>query len=533
MLEGTPRQAGKSSQVLQAIQDVLTANNTPVSCGSGNMPSSTISRQRARGRRSPLGRVCRVDGGSTGKIASCRKTGTNYSLETPADVKKGYGGSSKTRSSRAGEDLVENLNSALRALGSTPSRVMVSDVASPIPMRSLDANEMNPSPISMNERDGRRIVDVNEKSIDGERFVKLQRKHRELVDECTEMEARMLKTQQTEEKLYSTMMKYSNELEDMRKERSDFEAELQKLGEEKKLKQLDVDDLERARDAKLSALQEELSMLQEKKNMLSSEMEKLNEEMNSSRLVKQQLEGEIREKRQEIQHAEETLAKRKEEVHNLEIKYQNTHKELIDAEERKREAEKEASMAVLSAQRSAEAMAAAESLVEEGHRLAEEHSSRASVAQKEWEEAEKRLGDVQCALIEASARLEAKRTMLLSGVESLSGSMASRHDHAVETVKQSIQQQENLLYQLVQTNEEKLKEYKALCKKIEDKSFEYSSLSESRCTQDNLIKDIEEENARIVKQLRVEQAVAEDANRKRKDAEAALEESLKEIDRYA
>eukprot|EP00889_Picochlorum_renovo_P005863 jgi/Picre1/32893/NNA_008222.t1 len=53
-----------------------------------------------------------------------------------------------------------------------------------------------------------------------------------------------------------------------------------------------------------------------------------------------------------------------------------------------------------------------EGLTSEGCFLVEDQSHRAAIAQEEWERAEQRLGEIQSEIVESSARLEAKRSML-------------------------------------------------------------------------------------------------------------------------
>jgi len=111
-----------------------------------------------------------------------------------------------------------------------------------------------------------------------------------------------------------------------------------------------------------------------------------------------------------------------------------------------------------------------EGLTSEGCFLVEDQSHRAAIAQEEWERAEQRLGEIQSEIVESSARLEAKRSMLREMDRSLAPYVQAVEGGGVADcshIVQDIEKQRVLLNELERANTMKFEEAIALGKHIE------------------------------------------------------------------
>lgn len=363
---------------------------------------------------------------------------------------------STTSTSLAHDALLTNLNSALKALGGTPlharsSNKFISEIdedvssriMSPIlPMQSLE-DELQNSPVHS-----------------ADKVMKMQEKHSQLVQQCAELERhvidaenkhvslhkKLVDTQGEIQKLRQEKTLVSDSLERVSKEHDDHGQKLESLREECKKQRTVLEDIESRVHLATDSLHcledskaEHIDALEHVKDLVKSKkkkIKKLDRVIDEKKMSIKELGGKQNALREEIKDA----ATVKDELLDLAAKAQQ---ELHEIEETKKRLDL---------------------LSSEGFFLVEDQSKKATLAQEQWEKAEERLGEIETQLVEASARLEAKKAM----IRELEESWIDRVD--VENVKhggEEFRSQVLLLRQLRETTAAKLKERMKLTEEIE------------------------------------------------------------------
>lgn len=148
-----------------------------------------------------------------------------------------------------GDELLENLNSALRALGSTPSKVCLK---SPIPvMQSLDDDKSVSGPVYSTPRSATRTVGLEFSFIDGttppdsaRKLMDLQQKHSSLLNDCAELETQVLKAEKRRESLHNQLVELDSDVKTMKQVKESIESDIKDLESCEGVKKKDLDALD-------------------------------------------------------------------------------------------------------------------------------------------------------------------------------------------------------------------------------------------------------------------------------------------------
>lgn len=468
------------------------------------------------------------------KPVSHRLKSPGYSVTPPSSGSRSmrrrnmvpsFSGTPGRRRQSAGDDLVENLNSALRALGSTPSRL---GIESPMPMKSLDA-DMNK--INLDSPTNRRVSIRHdpydeEGGLMSEKIVRLQQKHARLLQETADMEMKMIKTEERRDVIEQGLKKRNEEMKSMSSKVGELQQNLLNLEEEKQ--------------ARIQKLDEHIGTKQRQMNDLENSLKEMTFERDS---MKRQIETALREKNlvlEEVQHVIAEVERSRATLSEINSSVAEADKKLREVESRRMKVEQEVAAAETAAKESAQARAVTEDLVAEGYALADEQAIRAADAQKKWEEAEMRLSEVQSALVEANARLEERRNMIKEAEAAHVGvKECQTGERKLADLQESIRQQQSLYDKLVTLNDEKLEEYKKLTSCIEKSSVELDADQESKVEKSKefiqmqkIISQMEVQNQDMKTSVAASQIQLDQCMKEKGDAEKALKEALAEIERY-
>lgn len=458
-----------------------------------------------------------------------RTGGQQSNKSTPSRFRYGSG-------QRASDELVENLNSALRALGGTPSKLDIGSY-SPVPaMQSLDimGSPRTPGDASSSlkktvgdddRRNGALVIEspVSERgvgllsespSFKGMKHVMdLQEKHGKLLQECSDLEKQVALAEKRIRESDKKVEKNAREMKKMQESIQNVQNRLEELEDEEALRQGDIKNLDDAikdKESILSSLVYDVDRLWSKKSMLENEVQNAQDNVNSlvSKLdVLHATAREVEQMEKERDDIKNAITLLKEEEKKI---AESTKEHQLVAEEANRSMEK-----------SVDEMIQAEE-------MAESHRVRALRAKEEWEKYAMKSKEVQCELVEASARLEAKRAMIQD-------SAAAAHitqERVVQSreLELKIKEQQILLEQLENSNRVKLEESKKLSARLAQlKQDDDGSLHNDNERVDHTF--LEEENRALKLKVEGYEQVVEDLEQSRNAMEASLQEALMEIER--
>ena len=375
----------------------------------------------------------------------------------------GISGTTTTSASLAHEALLTNLNSALKALGGTPLNarssnrfitdieedVVSSRMLSPIqPMQSLE-DEVQGSPSQ-----GLSVLGSADK------VMKMQQRHSQLVQQVAELERSVLEAESKRESLHNKLMKTESELQKLREEKKSVSDAVSTVSREYKSRQVDLETLvleikKKESDlvdleARIRQATSSLDLLEESKLEQSDALEHLKDLVKSKKKKIKKLDGAIEDKNLGIQ-----------ELESKEMKLQG---DILEAVKKKDELLVLVAKSQRELQESEDTMKRLECLSSEGYVLVEDQSRKATLAQEKWEEAEQRLGEIESQLVEASARLEAKKAMIQELEDSW---MNSIDDVNTTDDKREARNQVLLLRQLKETTAAMLEKREKLTQEVE------------------------------------------------------------------
>lgn len=466
------------------------------------------------------------------------RTGQQSNGSTPSRFRFGSG-------QRTSDELVDNLNSALRALGGTPSKLDIGSY-SPVPaMQSLDitgsalGSPRTPGDASSSltksvsvgsgddydERGGALLIESpgsmehgvgllsESPSVKGMRHVMdLQEKHRKLLQKCSILENQALQAEKRVTDSDKRVEKNACEMEKMQESIRDVQNRLEELEDEETVRQVDMkrlDDAIKGKESVLRSLQFDVDKLKSKKMTLENEVEQAQEDVSS--LVS----------KLDVLHA---TAREVDQMENERFEIKKSILVLKEEENQIAESMKEYQHMVEEANRSMEKSVDEMIRAEE---TAESHHVRALRAKEEWETYAMKSKEVQCELVEASARLEAKRAM----IQDSAAAAKINQERVVQSceLEQKINEQQILLEQLENSNRIKLEESKTLSARlVQLKQEEEKSLHKDIKQLDHAL---EEENRALKLKIECHDQVVKDLEQSRNDMEASLQEALKEIER--
>lgn len=383
-------------------------------------------------------------------------------------------GTLTSSTSLAHEALLTNLNSALRALGGTPLHARSSNkfitsmedesssrVLSPIqPMQSLDEEISSPS--------------VNSAG----KVMKMQEKHSQLVEQCAALEAQLMKSENKCESLDKKLIQTDCEIQKLREEKKSVGIALKTLSNQYEERARDVQKLHSQYDQKES----ELLDLEERIGMATNTLHQLEESQVGSMNALERLKSSLKSRKKKITKLDSIIDEKKASINELTRRCTSLQEELTEASEKKNEVVRLALKARQDLDECEESAKRLECLSSEGYVLIEDQSRKATMAQKKWEEAEERLGEIESQLVEASARLEEKKAM----IRDLENYCIS--DDAVENLgedKNGIRSQVLLLRQLKETTATKVEESMRLTREIEQLRKEKVKLQQIDASSDD------------------------------------------------
>ena len=437
---------------------------------------------------------------------------------------------------RASDELVENLNSALRALGGTPSKLDIGSY-SPVPaMQSLDiissprtpgdaSSSLKKSAAGDERRSGALVIEspVSERgvgllsespAVKGMRHVMdLQEKHGKLLQECSDLEKQIALAEKRIRESDKRVEKNAREMEQMHRNIRELQNQLEKLKDDEALRQGDLKNLEDAikdKQSILNSLLYDVDRLLREKSMLENEVQNAQENVNSLVSKLDFLHATAREAEQ--------MEKERDDINNNIILLKEEEKKIAESTKEHQLMAEEANRSM---EKSVDEMIQAEE-------MAESHRVKALRAKEDWEKYAMRSKEVQCELVEASARLEAKRAMIQD-------SAAAAHINQERVVQSrelelKIKEQKILLEQLENSNRVKLEESKALSARLAQlKQDDDRSLHNDNKQVDPGL--LEEENRALKLKVEGYEQVVKDLEQSRNAMEASLQEALKEIER--
>lgn len=401
-----------------------------------------------------------------------------------SSYKYSRGGTSTSAGSSlsVGDELLENLNSALRALGSTPSKVCFKSPISPIPvMQSLDDDTSETGPVYSTPGPEARSVSLKSPCADAmpgvaapdsaKKLMDLQQKHSSLLNECAELETQVLKAEKRRETLHSQLVELDLDVKGMKQVKQRLESDIKDLESCEDVKKKDMDALDnvmKEREARLYDVEKEIQEARDRLGETESQIEHAQREKRSIESSIDILEKQLDEARARLDDMEDQIEKKQAKVEDLALTFNGLQQSVLEATSRRDEFNQAAQKAEDKIRDAEETVRKLEGLTSEGCFLVEDQSHRAAIAQEEWERAEQWLGEIQCEIVESSARLEAKRSMLREMDRSL-----APYVQAVEGVAdcshivQDIEKQRVLLKELERANALKYEEAIALGKQIE------------------------------------------------------------------
>lgn len=379
-----------------------------------------------------------------------------------------------------GDELLENLNSALRALGSTPSKVCLKSPISPIPvMQSLEDDTRETGPVYSTPRAEARSVSLRSPCADvappdsAKKLMDLQQKHSSLLNECAELETQVLKAEKRRETLHGQLVELDSDVKNMKQEKQRLESDIKDLESCEEVKKKDLDalgDVVKEREARLYDVEREIREARDRLGETESHIEHAQREKCSIESSIEVLEKQMEEARARLDDMENEIEKKKAMVEDLTLKYNGLQESVMEATSRKDELNQAAQKAEDKIRDAEETVRKLEGLTSEGCFLVEDQSHKAAIAQEEWERAEQRLGEIQSEIVESSARLEAKRSMLREMDRSLAPYVQAVEGGGVADcshIVQDIEKQRVLLNELERANTLKFEEAIALGKHIE------------------------------------------------------------------
>ena len=481
--------------------------------------------------------------------SSLERTRRMHSYGSTSKFATSGAASSATRTSSTGfshgEALLLNLDSALRALESTPkSRFSdslrnrsekLSDV-SPIPvMKSLDDDGEGQYSTPVRQRESwsaspsplHSLSLVANEDSPADRMMRLQQNHSALVNDCAQLEANVLKAEQKRDMLHKKIMTLDTDINRLKDEKSDIEATIDYMRREYESKTADM----RSLDQLFTEREGHLAKVECQIKLATRELETLNIRIQDSKLEQDKMNAYLDE-------TNAALSEKKAELESLCDKHGAMQCDITRMTSRKEQLQRDIQDLKDEIQESQETMRRIESLTSEGCVLVEDQSQKAAVAQEKWELAEQRLAELECQLLEASSRLQAKKDMIRElDQKYLPG---NAHDEDPE-----IKSRMTLLQQLEDTTKAKLEERMALEKEIlslksskdaekqqmpsSDACLELEKLSERNHSLENSLKQALAEVDRLThrhESIRTCQAL----QMKLSDTENRLECALKQIE---
>eukprot|EP00890_Picochlorum_soloecismus_P005188 jgi/Picsp_1/5670/NSC_03029-R1_---NA--- len=487
-----------------------------------------------RSRAAVLGNARRVGSPSLSVVEGSGRQrtgrmGQQSNRSTPSRFRLGSG-------QRASDQLVENLNSALRALGGTPSKLDIGSY-SPVPaMQSLDivGSPRTPGDVSSSliksvagddERGGVLVIESpaslecgmgllsESPSVKGMKHVMgLQEKHGKLLQKCSILEDQALQAEKRIRESDRKVEKNAREMEKMKESIRDVQNRLEELEDEESLRRDDLKELDDAikdKESILRSLQCDVDKLRSKKMTLEIQVQEAQEDVNSliSKLeVLHATAREVEQMEKERDDIKKSILALKEEEKKI-AKSMKEYQHMVEEANR-------------SMEKSVEEMIQAEE-------MAESHHVRALRAKEEWETYAMKSKEVQCELVEASARLEAKREI----IQDSAAAAQINQERVVQSreLEQKINEQQVLLEQLENSNRIKLEESKTLTARLAQQKQE----GDGSIYNDNRQLDhaLEEENRKLKLKIECHEQVVKDLELGRNDMEASLQEALKEIER--
>lgn len=414
-------------------------------------PSSAEWRSRVGQHRTP----------SSASRANFRRKRYIDSLITKDSMGYSTTDTATTSTSLAHDALLTNLNSALKALGGTPLNArsrnrfiteeeedISSRLTSPVqPMQSLDDElQCTPSPAQLSSAD---------------KMMKIQEKHSKLVQECASLETRILDAESKRESLHKKLMQADSDLQKLRAEKSSVGDGLKALLEEYDTRQKDlrcVEDEYNCRENELMEIERRIQSATESMHQIQNSKSEYEDALENLKEI-------VTCKEKEIKTLDEIIIEKTSTSRDMEKRCCELQKEILDATAKKDELNRLVLKAQHDLYESEETMKRLECLSSEGFSLVEEHSRRATLAQEKWEEAEERLAQIESELVEASARLEAKKAMIRDVEQQMSPKLQIGSPLCEE--QEGIKGQVMLLRQLQETTARKLEERKQLAREIE------------------------------------------------------------------
>jgi chromosome segregation ATPase len=362
-----------------------------------------------------------------------------------------------TSTSLAHDALLSNLNSALKALGGTPLNARSSNrfiteidedvssrIISPIqPMRSLEDDLQQSSPVHS-----------------ADKVMKMQEKHSQLVQQCAELERSVIDAENKRDSLHKKLMDTQGEIQTLKQEKALVSDALETLSIEHDNRRKSLDSLRSECKNQESVLGDIEKRIQLATNSLRCLEDSKAEHMDALEHVKDL----VKSKKKKIKKLDGIIDDKKMSIQELGDKQRALCEEIKEATATKDELLGRAAKAQQELQESEETRRRLECLSSEGYVLVEDQSRKATLAQEKWEKAEEQLAEIESQLVEASARLEAKKAM----IRELEESWMDRID--IESVKydgEECRSQILLLRQLKETTAAKLKERMKLTEEIE------------------------------------------------------------------
>jgi chromosome segregation ATPase len=421
-----------------------------------------------------------------GKGSVHRASNTPSSLERARRMRS-YGSNSKyamngvassgTRTSSTGfshgEALLLNLDSALRALESTPKSrfsdsfrptVDESIDVSPIPvMKSLDDDgegqystpvrqreswSASPSPLHPLE-----LVESRDSPAD--RMMRLQQNHSALVNDCAQLEAHVLKAEQKRDMLHKKIMGLDADINQLKNQKSDMENSIESMRREYETKIADM----RSLDELFTEREGQLAEVEGQIKVATRDLELLNIRIQDSKLDQEKMNKCLDETNVSLSKKKAELASLRDEHEAMQSSCNTLQYDVTTMTSRKEELQRDIQHMKDEIQESEETMRRIQSLTSEGCILVEDQSRKAAIAQEKWEFAEQRLAEIECQLLETSSRLQAKKDMIRE--------FDQKHAPcSVENEDPEIKNRIALLQQLDDTTKTKLEERMALEREI-------------------------------------------------------------------